>query len=78
MFAPLLLNGCFTVLYDTFTHFEMRNQVGGAKAEDLRNMLPSNSQSVLVMVREPLCEPNFLFTFVLRNTSGPRVKFIDS
>ena len=29
-------------------------------------------------VREPLCEPNFLCMFVLRNTSGPKVKFVDS
>ena len=32
----------------------------------------------LDLVREPLCEPNFLCIFVLRNTSGPRVKFVDS
>ena len=51
MFAPLLLNGCFTALHDTFTHFETSNQVGGAKVEDLRNILPSNSQSVLAMHR---------------------------
>ena len=29
-------------------------------------------------VMEPLCEPNFLCIFVLRSTSGPRVKFVDS
>ena len=29
-------------------------------------------------VREPLCEPNFLCMFVFRNTSGPKVKFVDS
>ena len=29
-------------------------------------------------VREPLCEPNCVCIFVLRNTSGPRVKFVDS
>ena len=28
-------------------------------------------------VREPLCEPNFLCIFVVRNTSGLRV-FVDS
>ena len=29
-------------------------------------------------VREPLCEPNILCIFVLRITSEPRVKFVDS
>ena len=29
-------------------------------------------------VREPLCKPNFLCIFVLRNTLGLRVKFVDS
>ena len=29
-------------------------------------------------VREPLCEPDFLCIFVLRNTSGSSVKFVDS
>ena len=29
-------------------------------------------------VREPLCEPNSFCSFVLRITSGPRVKFVDS
>ena len=41
------------------------------------NLIFVSSLWCIDRVRESLCEPNFLCTFVLRNTSGQRV-FVDS
>ena len=41
------------------------------------NLIFVSSLWCIDKVREPLCEPNILCIFVLRNTSGPRV-FVDS
>ena len=42
------------------------------------NLIFVSSLWCIDWVRELLCEPNVLCIFVLRNTSGPRVKFVDS
>ena len=55
--------------------------LGLAKSTCLCFIIVINLIFVFAMVhrvRKPFCEPNFLCSFVLRNTSGPNVKFVDS
>ena len=42
------------------------------------NLIFLFSQWCINWVREPLCEPNILYMFVLNITSGHRLKFVDS